>query len=146
MISPRQQLDSSRMYLLLAGMCHCVWDTRQCFFFSGNTAWATPIFFYFLLSKNIFSGSKYPKNKLINFEKRNADTRASCGMNRTNNEALSSARVPRYTRLQLPASGSRLQLCRSVVTNNQRLIGHICRSQPTPKSLLNGVLPTDRPD
>ena len=43
---------------------------NQCFFFSRNMGQVTPIKNVFSLSKKIFSGSKYPKNIVFNFENR----------------------------------------------------------------------------
>ena len=43
----------------------------QCCRFSRNIAYVTPKNCLFLMSMNIFIGSKYPKNKLFNFERKN---------------------------------------------------------------------------
>ena len=49
----------------------CSLTSYQCFFLSRNYRLGHPENYLFLLSKNLFTGSKYPKNKLINFEKIN---------------------------------------------------------------------------
>ena len=45
------------------------WGSRQWRFFSRNIAYVTPKIIYFYYQKYIFFGSKYPKIKLIKFEK-----------------------------------------------------------------------------
>ena len=55
------------------------WDGCRCFFYRRNIAQVTPkiIYFYYLIK--IFSGSKYPKNVLFNFEKRSTDGYCTVG-------------------------------------------------------------------